>query len=136
MEADLILLHRKTVMVIDDDAENRATVADLLELNGYLVTQAANGSDALAQLKLGAPPPALILLDLIMPVMDGRAFIRRTRSRSWLARVPIVVMAEDPKPVPAITAAVAILKKPFAGNTLLNCVNRYAAATATPPPLR
>ena len=49
-------------------------IADLLELNGYAVTQATNGSDALAQLKLGLPPPSLILLDLAMPVLDGRGF--------------------------------------------------------------
>jgi CheY-like chemotaxis protein len=133
MEADLIL-HRKTIMVIDDEAENRATVADLLELNGYMVMQAGNGSEALAQLKLGTPPPALILLDLIMPVMDGRAFIRRTRSRSWLAHVPIVVMAEEDKLASAIAGAAAILKKPFGANTLLNCVNRLTAGTAITPP--
>jgi CheY-like chemotaxis protein len=135
MEADLIP-HRKTIMVIDDEAENRVTVADLLELNGYMVMQAGNGSEALAQLKLGTPPPALILLDLIMPVMDGRAFIRRTRSRSWLARVPIVVMAEDAKPAPAITSAAAILKKPFGANTLLNCVGRLTAGNGSTAPVR
>jgi CheY-like chemotaxis protein len=135
MEADLIH-HPKTIMVIDDEADNRAAVADLLELNGYLVIQAANGSEALAQLKLGAPTPALILLDLMMPVMDGRAFIRRMRSRSWLARVPIVVMAEDAKPAPAIIGAAAILKKPFAGNTLLNCVSRFASGTGNAAPER
>jgi CheY-like chemotaxis protein len=129
MEADLIP-HRKTIMVIDDDADNRATIADLLELNGYMVTQAANGSEALVYLKLGTPPPALILLDLVMPVMDGRAFIRRTRSRSWLAHVPIVVMAEDASPAPAITTAAAVLKKPCAANTLLNCVNRFATGSS------
>ncbi|HTT77195.1 MAG TPA: response regulator [Candidatus Binataceae bacterium] len=131
MEADL-KRQSKTIMVIDDEAEKRIEVADLLELNGYTVMQAGNGSEALAQLRLGLPPPALILLDLQMPIMDGKAFIRRARSRSWLAHVPIVVMAEDPKPT--IVGAATILKKPFAGNTLLNCVSRLTAASSNGGP--
>jgi two-component system chemotaxis response regulator CheY len=121
MEANPIL-HRKTIMVISDEAETRTPIADLLELNGYMVTQAINSSEALAQLKLGSPAPALILLDLLTPKTDGRAFIRRARSRSWLARVPIVVMTDEDKS--DLAGAAASLKKPIAGNTLLKCVER------------
>jgi CheY-like chemotaxis protein len=110
------------IMVVDDEPGARAVIADLLELNGYVVTQADNGSDALNQLKLGLPPPSLILLDLAMPVLDGRGFLRRARSRSWLARVPVVLMADaDQRPPPG---TVAVLKKPIASNTLLKCVRR------------
>src|SRR5580698_5651732 len=93
MEADLIP-HRKTIMVISDEAESRALIADLLELNGYTVTQKT----------------------------DARAFIRRSRSRSWLARVPIVVMTDEDKS--DLAGAADSLKKPVAGNTLLKCVER------------
>ena len=109
-------------MVIDDEPDPRTILADLLELNGYAVMQAGNGSEALAQLKLGSPAPSLILLDMAMPVLDGKGFMRRARSRSWLARVPIVLMAEVDQPPPAGT--VEVLKKPIAGNTLLKCVSR------------
>jgi CheY-like chemotaxis protein len=121
MDGDSII-QRSRIMVVDDEPDLRAGIADLLELNGYAVTQASNGSDALTQLKLGLPPPSLILLDLAMPVLDGRGFLRRARSRSWLARVPIVLMAEADQPPPPGT--VAVLKKPIAGNTLLKCVRR------------
>jgi CheY-like chemotaxis protein len=119
---DNSIIQRRTIMVIDDEPDLRATIADLLELNGYAVAQAENGSDALARLKLGSPAPSLILLDLIMPVLDGKGFMRRARSRSWLARIPIVLRAEADHPPLAGTAAV--LKKPIAGNTLLRCVSR------------
>jgi CheY-like chemotaxis protein len=116
------IIPRGRIMVIDDEPDLRAALADLLELNGYVVTQADNGSDALAQLKLGLPPPSLILLELAMPVLDGRGFLRRARSRSWLARVPIVLMADATQP--PLAGTLAVLKKPIAGNTLLKCVSR------------
>jgi CheY-like chemotaxis protein len=128
MEADLIP-HRKTIMVISDEAESRALIADLLELNGYTVTQAASSTEALAQLKLGSPAPALILLDLVTPKTDARAFIRRSRSRSWLARVPIVVMTDEDKS--DLAGAADSLKKPVAGNTLLKCVGRHTTGPET-----
>jgi CheY-like chemotaxis protein len=119
------IIQRRTIMVIDDEPDSRTVIADLLQLNGYAVTQAGNGSDALAQLKLGSPAPSLILLDVAMPILDGKGFMRRARSRSWLAHVPIVLMAEEDQPAPAGT--VAVLKKPIAGNTLLKCVSRLLA---------
>ena len=63
-------------MVIDDEPDPRTAIADLLELNGYAVTQAGNGSDALSQLKLGSPAPSLILLDMAMPILDGKGFMQ------------------------------------------------------------
>jgi CheY-like chemotaxis protein len=119
------IIQRRTIMVIDDEPDPRTVIADLLELNGYAVMQAGNGSDALAQLKLGSPAPSLILLDLVMPILDGKGFMRRARSRSWLARVPVVVMTEADQP--PLAGTVEVLKKPIAGNTLLKCVSRLLA---------
>ena len=128
MEANLNR-HGKTIMVISDEAESRALMADLLELNGYTVMQAANSSEGLAQLKLGSPAPALILLDLMTAKTEARAFIRRARSRSWLARVPIVVMTDGDSS--DLAGAAALLKKPVAGNTLLKCVARCTSGPET-----
>ena len=120
MEADAV--NRKTIMVVDDDRESRESIADLLDLNGYLVTQAGSGSIALDLLKLGAPPPGLILAGL--SVADGRSFLQRVRRRHWLAGVPIVLMTAEDEPQAA--GVKEILKKPVAANTLLNCVERQA----------
>jgi hypothetical protein len=57
--------------------------------------------------------------------LDGKGFMRRARSRSWLARVPVVVMTEADQP--PLAGTVEVLKKPIAGNTLLKCVSRLLA---------
>ena len=72
------------VLVIDDDADIRDSIGDILELRGYRVARAANGREALERLKSG-PPPCVILLDLMMPVLNGWEF-REQQSRDAYLR--------------------------------------------------
>ena len=77
-----------TVLVVDDEADIRATVSAMLEIEGYEVAEASNGADALVMLEKRRPD--LILLDMRMPVLDGWGFAAELRRRGH--RTPIVVM--------------------------------------------
>jgi len=79
------------VLVVDDDADTRQRMRTVLERNGWTVTEATNGLEALDQVAHAVPK--LILLDLTMPVMDGFSFLRELRERPGCADVPVVVLS-------------------------------------------
>src|SRR5262245_24697691 len=80
------------ILIVEDDADLRDMMAQLLTLEGFKTETVANGRDALEYLQKGDPPD-LILLDLMMPVMDGWEFRRRQREDPALANVPVVVLS-------------------------------------------
>jgi len=111
----------RSVLIVEDDIDQRESLSELLALNGYLVSCAENGKDALDKLSKAPIPPALILLDLTMPVMDGWAFMRRFRPHK--RRIPVLVMtAEDS---PSVPGAAAVLNKPFKPAALLSCLEQF-----------
>jgi CheY-like chemotaxis protein len=114
------------ILVVDDDADNRETLADLLGIYGYQVITASNGKEALALLH-GGERPCLILLDLRMPVMDGWEFRRRQLADPRLAGIPILVTtAVAPGTVEAESLAIDVyLPKPFDVDLLLDVIRRY-----------
>ena len=79
------------ILVVDDDADLRETLQVLLDDSGYGVTAVANGQAALDQLKAGARP-SLILLDLMMPEMNGWQFLERAQADAVLDAIPVVIM--------------------------------------------
>jgi DNA-binding response OmpR family regulator len=79
------------ILVVDDDADFRAGLRMALEMKGYQVDEAANGEEAL--LRLAEKPPLLVLLDLQMPVMNGREMLQRMRATSDLKEVPVVIIS-------------------------------------------
>src|SRR5271154_6635863 len=72
-------LEKRTVLIVDDDADSREALAEFLQSYGYLSHEAENGRQALERLASAKSPPKLILLDLEMPIMDGREFLSRLR---------------------------------------------------------
>jgi CheY-like chemotaxis protein len=84
-----------TVMIVDDDHDIRSILAEVLEDEGYRVAAAANGVEALGQLRSGDPLPGVILLDLMMPFMDGWAFRAVQRDDPSLARIPVLVLTAN-----------------------------------------
>src|SRR4051794_28574938 len=82
----------KLILVVDDDPDLRDTLGQILEDEGYSVAAASNGREALAYLR-ERPAPSLILLDLMMPVMDGWQFRSEQRLDSVLAKIPVLVIS-------------------------------------------
>jgi len=80
----------RNVLIVDDTPEVRDVQRRLFEQEGWQVTEAGNGAEALDRLKTGAP--SLILLDLMMPVMDGFEFILQARKDPAWRSIPIVVV--------------------------------------------
>jgi two-component system, OmpR family, response regulator CpxR len=115
---------RKLILVVDNNSETRESVRDLLEFYGYIVECAQNGRDALNHIKAAQMPPALILLDLTMPVMDGRAFLACARKHESARETPIVVITGETDP--QAPGATEILTKPVKSNRLLSLVERFA----------
>src|SRR5436190_5778708 len=81
----------RTVLVVDDEPDVRNTVAMILEDEGYRVVTARDGREALN--KVRSQLPDAILLDLMMPVLDGAGFLRECRANPECRRVPVLVMS-------------------------------------------
>jgi CheY-like chemotaxis protein len=114
------------ILIVDDDADVRAAIAEILTEAGYEVSCAANGAEALAQLASPQPPKA-ILLDLMMPVMDGWTFRLRQRMDPRLAAIPtVVISAALPGEVRGggLLDADAVLPKPFQTERLVDTLQR------------
>jgi CheY-like chemotaxis protein len=97
------------VLIVDDDADNRETLAEVLSDDGYLVEAAASAADALARIE-GGLRPDLVLLDLMMPGMSGEELIEHIRRGGLVEDVPLVVLSArtDWSPPPGVQA----LRKP------------------------
>jgi CheY-like chemotaxis protein len=111
------------ILVIDDDEDIRESLSDLLSDSGHRVRVAANGREGLRLLR-GNPAPCMILLDLMMPIMNGWQFVQEQSGDPSLASIPVWVItaAGDAHPPPAGVSGV--LRKPFRLNDLLNVVER------------
>ena len=116
---------RSRVLVVDDDPDLLDALSEILEVEGYQVDRARNGREALQRLEQAAPD--LVLLDLMMPVMDGWEF---ARSLGADARPPIIVLSADRNVSSKAReiGALGWLAKPFELSELLAAVRR-----AVPP---
>jgi CheY-like chemotaxis protein len=114
------------VLVVDDDPDIRDTIADVLSLRGYKVTCAANGREALDRLRDGFRP-CVILLDLMMPVLNGWQFRAEQTRDAELASLPVVIVSGDGSTAKkAASIGVAdFLKKPLELTTVLDVVKRH-----------
>jgi CheY-like chemotaxis protein len=118
------------VMVVEDDEQVRELLVCALELEGYRVVEARNGREAIDQLHTNRDP-ALILLDLMMPVMDGWQFRMLQRREASLAAIPVVVVSAAgwlPERV-ALLGANGYLEKPIDLDLLLAAVHRHCDAS-------
>jgi len=116
---------RHGVLIIEDDADLREMVSQLLAQEGFKVSEASNGREALEKLRAGLRP-AIILLDLMMPVMDGWTFRREQVSDSALADIPVVVGTAAPLRKAMELNAVAILQKPYDFDEAISILRRYS----------
>jgi CheY-like chemotaxis protein len=110
---------------VDDDADIRETLQIVLELQGHQVMLAANGKHALAELAR-EPLPCLILLDLMMPEMNGWEFMTAQRADPRLAHIPVVVLSGDGSLDELATEnQLECLEKPVDVTTLVEMVKRF-----------
>jgi CheY-like chemotaxis protein len=84
-----------SILLIEDDADVRESLVTILEALGKQVVVAANGQEGLAQLDSFAGEPSLILVDLLMPVLNGREFIQRLRADRPTLKTPVVLMSAN-----------------------------------------
>jgi len=119
------------VLIVDDDPDIRDSLREVLEDEGYEVATVANGREALDHLKASNPRPCVILLDLMMPVMDGWTFVEECQRRTCCSDVPIVVTSAShdlPNTAERLRSfgVRTCLAKPFDVDGLLALVERYA----------
>ncbi len=118
------MVHHCAVLIVEDDADLRDMMAQLLSLEGLNAVTVANGREALEYLQ-SADRPDVILLDLMMPVMDGWEFRRRQQADPAVSGVPVIVLsALDPSRAADVNAN-AFLKKPLDFDRLLALVRGY-----------
>jgi CheY-like chemotaxis protein len=112
------------ILVVDDDQDIRDSLREVLEDEGYQVACVANGREALDYLKTASPRPCVILLDLMMPVMDGWQFRREQKQDPAIADIPLVVITATGKRQVLIDAADLVMK-PLDLNRLFETIERY-----------
>ncbi len=116
------------ILVVDDDEDLRETVAFALRRGQYQVVEAADGREALKQMRQALPD--LVLLDLMMPRLDGRGFLAARQADPSLASVPVVIMSAWHREAQTLREqghVQAVLRKPFSTAELLRTVNRLLA---------
>jgi CheY-like chemotaxis protein len=123
----------RTIMVVEDDPDIADAIALVLEDAGYAVTLAPNGREALEALHRARSLPRLILLDLMMPVMDGWQFRAEQKSSAELAAVPVALVSAhiDIRSEAARLDAVGWLKKPIDLQELLRLAEQHCSASAS-----
>lgn len=121
-------MSQKIILIVEDEKDIRKNLKKILEMEGYLVEQAENGKEALAILHSSTSLPAMIILDLMMPVMDGFEFRDQQEKIPKIATIPIAIMTADDhidEKKMRIRAAAA-MKKPASIQTILDTVKRIA----------
>src|SRR5260370_29319998 len=118
----------RTLLVIEDDADIREAVDGLLSTEGFRVTGCWNGLEALEVLR-ASPKPDLILLDLMMPIMDGWQFRVAQKDDPELANIPVLAVSADSTAKAAAIDAEAYLRKPVDYDTLIDTIDRLLVAS-------
>jgi len=115
---------RCPVLIVEDDEDLREMMAQMLTLEGFEAVAVANGREALEYLH-DAEKPDVILLDLMMPVMDGWEFRRQQQADPAIAPVPVIVLSALDQARASTLEANAFLKKPLDFDRLLSLVRTY-----------
>jgi two-component system, chemotaxis family, chemotaxis protein CheY len=117
---------QREILVVDDDDSIREALSELLGAEGYHVVSASNGQEAVDLLQSGAVP-SLIIIDLVMPVMDGREFCGALLQDPELAGIPVVLISADMRLTERIgeLETAAIMTKPINIRALLETLEEH-----------
>jgi len=116
-----------TVLIVEDDPDTREMLTSFLQLEGFHTETASNGREALERLS-GGVEANVILLDLMMPVMDGWQFRRRQVEDARFAKIPTIVVSAAGRDRMAQISADAYLAKPIDMDELLSRVSQFCRA--------
>jgi CheY-like chemotaxis protein len=117
---------RKTILLVEDDADARDLLQDVLEERGFDVVPAGHGRQALEYLRMSRPArPALVILDIMLPIVDGIEVLQAMRSDPELADIPVIVMSALLQDRPE--GASAFIRKPIPMNTLFDTVSAFTS---------
>jgi CheY-like chemotaxis protein len=116
------------LLIVDDEVAILEALMDILSVEGYEVATAANGAEGLQQ--VGRDRPDLILLDLMMPVMDGQEMLRRLKDDPALRTIPVVVMSAG-RVTKAELQGSQFLAKPFELDDLLDTLTAQLGKAAS-----
>jgi CheY-like chemotaxis protein len=108
-----------SIILVEDDSSTRSLLAELLQVHGYEVLETADGAQALRLLEIVAPPCAMIL-DLVLPKVDGWELLRQLAADPRLCKIPVIVLTASGAPPPP--GVQRFLRKPVDGMKLLEIV--------------
>lgn len=117
------------ILLVEDDHDIRVAVRQSLEMAGYLVQSAPNGRDALRLIKKQIPD--LIILDMVMPLMDGEEFLRLKNSDETLKAIPVVLISAYEEKL-KINSETPNMKKPLDLDMILQKVPEIIAKKLSP----
>lgn len=112
------------VMIIEDDDDIRDLMRTMLEAEGYHVVTAVNGADAF-QLLSQVPKPCMILLDMMMPVMDGWTFSEEIKKNSKYSSIPLLVVTAFAEQITSKENFYGVVKKPLRFDLLLDLIRHH-----------
>jgi CheY-like chemotaxis protein len=121
------------ILLVDDDKDVRSALSELLREEGYSVETAPNGREALARLRAGSIHPAVILLDLMMPGMDGWDFRSEQMRDPRIASVPVVVVSASGFSHESIRTQfrpAAYVQKPIEKDVLLGAIRAVVSSSS------
>lgn len=116
----------KNVLIIDDDEAVRETIGEILESRGYHPLFASDGAEAISMMERQSEPPCLILLDMMMPGMNGWQFLDFQRADPKFANVPVIVCSAYSETAKSVSNA-TILAKPIELTSLVQAVHAFCA---------
>ena len=119
LEAELLPLKKKKIMVIDDDQDFRLSICEILVEEGYIVTTAKDGEVALNNLVHQTDLPDLILVDLMMPLKNGIQFRREQETLQGISEIPVLFITGH-----GIIDGELCLQKPFEQRELLSFIRK------------
>lgn len=114
------------ILLVEDDADIRTTLKEVLELEGYDVVPAGNGKEAFDALSGMQDYPCLILLDLMMPIMNGWEFLEAQQTEKAISDIPVVVVSAAGDKARSAKAH-GFIKKPIEVDGLLRMIKQYCA---------
>ena len=115
----------ETILVVDDDSLVRESISLFLDAKGYSVLEAENGQEALEVLKTAPRFPCLVMLDLLMPILDGQQFLTQRGQDPVLRDIPVIVVSGNDKSDLPLEGVAAYLKKPINPDHLIEIIDRH-----------